>query len=109
MKRLLFGTTVILIFAFLAFGQKAAVGKADPTKGVHEAFDRLIDGIKQVDVDKVMGSYEKSDHLLIFNNNGSATNGWAAKQRPDGPDGAPSKRRAAPKFIREQQFIISRR
>src|SRR5258708_23864589 len=76
MKRLLFVTTVILIFAFLAFGQKAAVGKVDPTKPVHDAFDRLIDGIKQVDVDKVMGSYEKSDRLLIFNNNGSATIGW---------------------------------
>ena len=77
MNRIVFGTAIILIVAFAAFGQKAAVGKVDPTKGVHEAFDRLIDGIKQVDVDKVMDSYEKSDRLLIFNNNGSATIGWA--------------------------------
>ena len=76
MNRIVFGTAIILIVAFAAFGQKAAVGKVDPTKGVHEAFDRLIDGIKQVDVDKVMDSYEKSDRLLIFNNNGSATIGW---------------------------------
>jgi len=75
MNRIVFGTAIILIVAFAAFGQKAAVGKVDPTKGVHEAFDRLIDGIKQVDVDKVMDSYEKSDRLLIFNNNGSATIG----------------------------------
>ena len=76
MNRIVFGTAIISIVAFAAFGQKAAVGKVDPTKGVHEAFDRLIDGIKQVDVDKVMDSYEKSDRLLIFNNNGSATIGW---------------------------------
>ena len=66
----------LFIFAASAFGQKAAAGKVDPTKGVRAAFDRLIDGIKQVDVDKVMSSYEKSDRLLIFNNNGSATIGW---------------------------------
>lgn len=76
MKKLLFITAILFVFAFTAFGQKAAAGKADPAKGVREAFDRLIDGIKQVDVDKVMSAYEKSDRLLIFNNNGSATNGW---------------------------------
>ena len=76
MKRLLFGTVFITIFALSASGQRASAGKADPAKGVREAFDRLIDGIKQVDTDKVMASYEKSDRLLIFNNNGSATLGW---------------------------------
>ena len=76
MKNLLFGTAILLTLAFSAFGQKAAVGKPDPTKDVRDAFERLIDGIKQVDVDKVMASYEKSDRLLIFNNNGSATLGW---------------------------------
>lgn len=59
-----------------AFGQKAAAEKVDPSKGVHDAFDRLIEGIKQVDADKVMSMYEKSPRLLIFNNNGSATIGW---------------------------------
>ena len=76
MKKLLFGTAIILIFAFSIFGQKAGAQKVDPTRGVHDAFERLIEGIKQVDVDKVMSVYEKSDRLLIFNNNGTATIGW---------------------------------
>ncbi|CAN5596545.1 hypothetical protein BH10ACI3_BH10ACI3_19340 [soil metagenome] len=77
MNKLIFGIIFITALTFSVFGQKAAVGKpADPTKGVHDAFDRLVDGIKTVDVDKVMSSYEKSDKLLIFNNNGSATGGW---------------------------------
>ena len=76
MKNLLFGTAIILILTISAFGQKAAVGKADPTAGVRDAFDRLIEGVKQVDAVKVMNVYEKSDRLLIFNNNGTATSGW---------------------------------
>ncbi len=76
MKKIAF---IIIMFAFLAipgFGQKAAAGKIDSAKPVRDVFDRLIEGIKQVDVDKVMSTYEKSDRLLIFNNNGSATIGW---------------------------------
>ena len=75
--------TTLSIFAlvlFSAFGvsaQKSAGGKVDPTKGVHDAFDRLIEGIKQVDAEKVMAAYENSDRLLVFNNNGTATLGWA--------------------------------
>lgn len=76
MKRYFIYTAIILLLAVSASAQKAATGKVDPTKDVHDAFDRLIDGIKQVDVDKVMDSYEKSDRLLIFNNNGTATIGW---------------------------------
>ncbi|MEO6050792.1 MAG: nuclear transport factor 2 family protein [Pyrinomonadaceae bacterium] len=76
MKRFLFITAIVFILSFSTFGQKAAAGRVDQTKSVHHVFDRLIDGIKQVDVDKVMSSYEKSDRLLIFNNNGSATIGW---------------------------------
>jgi hypothetical protein len=76
MNRSWYIAVFVLIFAFPAFAQKAAGGKADPAGGVRDAFNRLIDGIKQVDVDKVMASYEKSDRLLIFNNNGSATIGW---------------------------------
>ncbi len=73
-------TAIILItllaFSLTAFGQKKAPSKVDPTKGVRDAFDKLVDGIKQVDVEKVMNAYEKSDRLLIFNNNGTATIGW---------------------------------
>ena len=76
MRKIAFVVLVFSVAAVSVFGQKAAAGKIDPTKGVREAFDRLIEGIKQVDVDKVTSSYEKSDRLLIFNNNGSATNGW---------------------------------
>lgn len=68
--------TMLLFFAIGSFGQKAAAAKSDPAKGVHDAFDRLIEGIRQVDADKVMSMYEKSSRLLIFNNNGSATIGW---------------------------------
>jgi ketosteroid isomerase-like protein len=72
----------LLILAFIltafvsGYAQKGAAGKATPAKNVRDAFDRLIDGIKQVDADKVMASYDRSDRLLIFNNNGSATIGW---------------------------------
>lgn len=76
MKRIPLTAIVLLILAFSAFGQKGAAAKIDPAKGVKDAFDRLVEGIKQVDIDKVMSSYEKSDRLLIFNNNGSATLGW---------------------------------
>lgn len=77
MKRILLLAAFLVAAAVPSFAQKgAAAAKADPTKGVREAFDRLIDGIKQVDADKVLSGYEKSDRLLIFNNNGSATGGW---------------------------------
>jgi ketosteroid isomerase-like protein len=73
--------SVILVFtlfllSFAAYGQRAGGGTPDPAKQVRDAFDRLIDGIRQVDAAKVMDAYEKSDRLLIFNNNGTATIGW---------------------------------
>ena len=77
MKKALFAMVVVSLFSTAAYSQKAAVGKpSDPTQGVRDAFDRLVEGIKQVDADKVMNSYEKSPRLLIFNNNGTATIGW---------------------------------
>lgn len=76
MKRLALCFVFISIFVFSVFGQKAAAAKIDPTKGVRDAFDRLVEGIKQVDAAKVMSVYEKSDRVLFFNNNGSATIGW---------------------------------
>ena len=76
MKKLFLLSVLILLLGLNIFSQKAAAGKPDPAKGVHDAFDRLIEGIEQVDVDKVMGVYDKSDRLLIFNNNGTATLGW---------------------------------
>lgn len=76
MKNFAIGVFLISILSFVSFGQKAAVAKADPAKGVRDAFDRLIEGIKQVDAGKVMSVYDKSDRTLFFNNNGSVTLGW---------------------------------
>lgn len=74
MKALIFTAVVIFTFGLTAPAQKA--GTNDPSKGVRDAFDRLVEGIKQIDTEKVMSSYDKSPRLLIFNNNGSATIGW---------------------------------
>lgn len=76
MKRFASSAVIVLVCVFAIFGQKAGVGKIDPARGVRDAFDRLVEGIKQVDAEKVMAAYEKSDRLLIFNNNGSATQSW---------------------------------
>ncbi len=81
MKRLALCVVLISIFAFSGFGQKASAAKIDPSKGVREAFDRLIEGIKQVDAEKVMSVYEKSDRTLFFNNNGTATIGWETMKK----------------------------
>ena len=77
----MFRMTIVFVALTLAstftFGQKAASSvKADPAKGVRDAFDRLVDGIKQVDAEKLMSVYDKSDRTLFFNNNGSVTMGW---------------------------------
>lgn len=76
MRRTAIILITLLAFSAAAFGQKKAPAKVDPTKGVRDAFDKLVEGIKQVDVEKVMNAYEKSDRILIFNNNGTATIGW---------------------------------
>ncbi len=76
MRSLSFIAAIILALAFDASAQKAAAGRPDPTRGVREAFDRLVDGIKNVDAEQVMSAYQKSNRLLIYNNNGTATNGW---------------------------------
>lgn len=72
----------LAIFAILnitAAAQKAAVGaaKPDPAKPIRDAFERLVEGIRQLDAAKVMSVYENSDRILFFNNNGSVTAGWA--------------------------------
>ena len=68
---------IFLALTISAFGQKTkTVVKVDNTKSVRAAFDRLVEGIKQADSEKVMSVYEKSDKILFFNNNGSATIGW---------------------------------
>ena len=82
MKKIAFVIFIILTLTFVAFGQKSkTTTKIDPTKGVRDAFDQLVEGIKQVDSDKVMSVYQKSDRILFFNNNGSATIGWETMKK----------------------------
>ena len=77
MKKFAIFGFVFLALTFSAYGQKTkTVVKVDNTKSVRAAFDRLVEGIKQADSEKVMSVYEKSDKILFFNNNGSATIGW---------------------------------
>jgi ketosteroid isomerase-like protein len=78
-KKVFFLSLMCLLFAAATFGQKGAAAtttKADPAKDVRAVFDRLVDGIKQADATKVMSVYDKSDRILFFNNNGTATIGW---------------------------------
>ena len=83
MKKITLLSFVILVVTSAAFGQKTNVIKVKPAavvtvgdKGVRDAFDRLIEGIKQADAEKVMSVYQNSDRILFFNNNGTATIGW---------------------------------
>ncbi len=83
MKKIVFLGLLLSALTFDAFAQtvktvksKALVVAAANDKGVREAFDRLIEGIKQVDAEKVMSVYQNSDRILFFNNNGTATIGW---------------------------------
>jgi ketosteroid isomerase-like protein len=79
MKKLLYIGIITLLFAGLGYGQPAgaaAPAKPDPTRDVRTAFDRLTEGIKQVDATKLMSVYDNSDRTLFFNNNGSVTMGW---------------------------------
>jgi ketosteroid isomerase-like protein len=76
MKKTVFLFIAIATLAAIAPAQKATA-KVDPAKAVRAAFDRFIEGIRQVDAVKVMDAYEQSPRLLVFNNNGSATIDYA--------------------------------
>ncbi|HMS42184.1 MAG TPA: nuclear transport factor 2 family protein [Pyrinomonadaceae bacterium] len=78
MKKIAIFSILILAFSMSAFGQKT---KTDPTKPVREVFDRLVEGIKQADVEKVMSIYNKTEDILFFNNNGSVTRGWETMKK----------------------------
>jgi hypothetical protein len=67
MKNFLPAVSLVIVLVVSGYAQKAAAGKIDPASGVHAAFDRLVEGITQVDPNKVMSVYEKSPDLLIFN------------------------------------------
>ncbi len=76
MKKIAVIGLVMLSFCFTAFAQKKTVEKSDPANEVKTAFDRLIEGIKEANAEKVMEVYEHSDRTLFFNYNGTATIGW---------------------------------
>ena len=70
MKKIFISASFVFLAATLAFGQKSTgAKKADPTAPVKAAFENLIDGIREVNAAKVLDAYEKSDRILIFNNN----------------------------------------
>lgn len=68
----------ISVFCVGSQAQKAGGGaKVDPAKGVRDAFDRLVEGFRQVDAEKLMSVYQNTEDILFFNQNGSVTRGWA--------------------------------
>lgn len=75
MKKIALFGFIIFALSFSAFGQKSKT-KVDPTKEIRAVFDRLIEGIKQSDAEKVMSVYVNNEDILFFNNNGSVTRGW---------------------------------
>jgi ketosteroid isomerase-like protein len=76
MKKIALIGFVVLSLCTAASAQRTRTVKTDPAKEVRAAFDRLIEGIRQADADKVMSVYENSDRTLFFNYNGTATIGW---------------------------------
>lgn len=45
------------------------------------AFERLLNGIRKADVNVVTGIYWNSPSLILFNNNGTVTRGWAQMRK----------------------------
>lgn len=81
MRYFTFSLLLILTFSVFGFAQNSKKAKAIELAKAKEvevkaAFDRLIEGINQNDLEKVMSVYHKDDRTLFFNYNGSATIGW---------------------------------
>lgn len=54
----------------------------DPgAKGVLAAFEALLNGIRNADVEAVTAAYWNSPQLILFNNNGTVTKGWAQMRK----------------------------
>ncbi len=83
MKKIAFIALSIILLSGLVFGQKGTAGQAkpDPTKGVRDAFERLTEGIRQVDAEKMMRVYDNNERTLFFNTNGSVTMGWTQMKK----------------------------
>jgi ketosteroid isomerase-like protein len=55
---------------------KIAATPTSSSQGVAEAFNILLNGIREADVKAVSSIYWNSSRLILFNNNGSVTKGW---------------------------------
>lgn len=77
-----FISTIFLILALSATGvaqnsNARAIARAKANEAaVKAAFETLVEGIREVDADKVMSIYHNDPRTLFFNYNGSATIGW---------------------------------
>ena len=85
MKKFAFISLIILMLSLAAFGQKsktstaakaAAAQAAADEKAVRAAFEDLLTGIRESNVDAVTGAYWNSPKTLYYNSNGSVTIGW---------------------------------
>lgn len=56
--------------------KSSAAGQVSPSSAVVAAFNSLLDGIRNSDVEVVTNAYQNSPRLLLFNYNGSVTKGW---------------------------------
>jgi ketosteroid isomerase-like protein len=56
--------------------QASPVSETPGSEGVLAAFNKLLDGIRNANVDEVMSTYWNNPRLNLFNYNGSVTKGW---------------------------------
>ena len=82
MRKLAVVVGLIFVCCAAGYAQKAAgAAKPDPAKGVRDAFDRMIEGLRQVDATKVMSVYDNNERTLFFNSNGTVTMGWTQMKK----------------------------
>jgi ketosteroid isomerase-like protein len=60
---------------------KVAITTAPGPESVTEAFNALLAGIRNADVNAVTSVYWNSPRLILFNSNGSVTKGWEQMHR----------------------------
>lgn len=76
LKNLLFAILIVCVTLGVSFAQKGAAGKTVAAEAVRAAFDALVKGIEDSDVEAVTEIYQNSPNTLYFNNNGTVTRGW---------------------------------
>lgn len=85
MKKFAFILLIITTLSFAVFGQKKGSNAKTTTttsstaadeKAVRTAFEDLLTGIRNSNVDGVTGVYWNSPKTLYYNSNGSVTIGW---------------------------------